>query len=179
MAFKLPKDIAQQFWISQKTVYNYLSKYREKISTKKEYWKTFVSVKEFENVLQKVYVSIPSELQESSKKERIELVWKDTESKDMEYILSKNKNLEKVNRNLEEQIQKYAIYLSEEKNEKKDILVKYENLQKIHLEKVESFGFERIKYTKRNGRLLTIAWVLVALWIFLVVLMQLGRKIEL
>ena len=81
----------------------------------------------------------------------------------MEYILSKNKNLEKVNRNLEEQIQKYAIYLSEEKNEKKDILVKYENLQKIHLEKVESFGFERIKYTKRNGRLLTIAWVLVAL----------------
>lgn len=69
-----------------------------------------------------------------------------TESIDQEYkyVLSKNENLEKVNRNLEDQIQKYALMLGEEKNEKKLFQDKYDNLQKEHLSKIELFGAERI-----------------------------------
>jgi transposase len=74
MKYKLPKDIAHDFNVSQKTVYNYLTKYGDKISTKKEYGKTFVSVNDFQSVLQKVYTTVPSELDDATKKEGSELV---------------------------------------------------------------------------------------------------------
>lgn len=181
MKYKLPKDIAHDFNVSQKTVYNYLTKYGDKISTKKEYGKTFVSVNDFQSVLQKVYTNVPSELDDATKKEGSELVWttsekvwKVTESTndDYEYILSKNENLEKVNRNLEDQVQKYAIMLKDEKNEKRERQLKHEDLQKAHLEKIESFWNERIKYIKKYDRLLIFVWVLIALAAFLILFFQ-------
>jgi hypothetical protein len=103
-----------------------------------------------------------------------EKVWKVTESTndDYEYILSKNENLEKVNRNLEDQVQKYAIMLKDEKNEKRERQLKHEDLQKAHLEKIESFWNERIKYIKKYDRLLIFVWVLIALAAFLILFFQ-------
>lgn len=48
MPYELPNAIATKHSISLKTVYNYLSKYSSKIRTKKEFWKKFVNIEDFE-----------------------------------------------------------------------------------------------------------------------------------
>lgn len=52
MPYALPKELAERFSISGKTVYNYLKKYPDKIRSKKEFGKTFVHLEDFTKVLQ-------------------------------------------------------------------------------------------------------------------------------
>ena len=48
--------------------------------------------------------------------------------------------LQKVNNNMTEQLQKYAIFLSDEKSEKKELLEKYDRLQTTYQQKIEQFA---------------------------------------
>jgi len=186
MKYILPKDIAHQFGVSQKTVYNYLTKYTDKISTKKEYWKTYVCVEEFESVLQKVYSNVPAEISDTTKRGDSESVWNSIEpvwtitesnSKEHQYILSKNKSLEKVNRNLEDQIQKYAIMLREEKQEKNDIQGKYDTLQATYSNKIEEFGQKQLIEQRKYSRLLVITRVSIFLAIVVIALYLISNEL--
>lgn len=49
-------------------------------------------------------------------------------------------NLQKVNNNMTDQLNKYALLLSEEKSEKKDLLEKYDRLQTTYQQKIEQFA---------------------------------------
>ncbi|MEZ5059721.1 MAG: hypothetical protein R2879_22030 [Saprospiraceae bacterium] len=62
--------------------------------------------------------------------------------------------------------------LKDEKDEKKEIQAKFDHLQKEHMEKIEAFGNERIRYVKKYDRLLIFIWVLVVMAIFLVLLFR-------
>lgn len=53
MSYLLPPQIAEQYKTSLKTVYNYLSKYPSQIRIKKEFWKKYVNVEDFEKCFTK------------------------------------------------------------------------------------------------------------------------------
>lgn len=55
-------------------------------------------------------------------------------------FMEQSENLQKVNNNLTEQLNKYAILLSEEKSEKKTLLEKYDTLQNTYNKKIEQFA---------------------------------------
>lgn len=64
-------------------------------------------------------------------------------------VAQKTEDLSKHNLNLQDQLSKYAILLSEEKAEKKDLLVKYDTVQKEFSAKVESLFREKSLFEKR------------------------------
>lgn len=75
-------------------------------------------------------------------------------------LLRENESLQKYNVNLQDQTSKYAIMLAEEKKEKKDIMDKYENVQKDYHTKVESLLREKVFIERKYYLLLGIAIVL-------------------
>lgn len=77
-----------------------------------------------------------------------------------ETVKKQSTAIQKINNNLETSLQKYAILLSEEKNEKKDILGRYEQLQKdYHIEQNE-FHLKIQNFTKKYYRLIGISIVM-------------------
>jgi len=64
-------------------------------------------------------------------------------------VLQQKENLEKYNLNLQEQISRYGILLTEQKAETREALVKYDTLQKEFHEKVESLFREKSLFEKR------------------------------
>ena len=78
-------------------------------------------------------------------------------------ISMEKEQLIKVQSNLENQVSKYALLLSEEKSEKKDILNKFESLQNIYNEKIEGFGIERVNFTKRYYTLLVLCAIILVI----------------
>lgn len=178
MEYALPKDLAYQFNLSQKTVYNYLSKYPDKIRTKKEFWKKFIHSEDFTKVVQQVYNINSKSFPNMPIENKIE-VWSDSKSEavDIEYVISKNTALEKNNANLTDQLTKYAILLKEEKTEKNLFLDKYEKLQQVHNNKIEEFGEERIKQKSKYSILLVITWVMSVVAIMIICLYLLGVKV--
>ena len=64
-------------------------------------------------------------------------------------MLQKAEELERYNLNLQDQVSKYALLLTEEKHEKKDILNRFETLQDRYNEKIEFYSFEKIKRVKK------------------------------
>lgn len=166
MSYQLPKDIAEQFGVSLKTVYNYISKYPSKIRKKKEFWKTYVSFEDFEKAFQwnvQSYNMPSKNLQSPENKSETESQdW--TLQNDYEYAIQKIEFLEKQNTNLQEHANTFAIQLREEKNEKKNLFEKFERLQNQYNDKVEAFSLERIKRLKRyNGILVLCVVVLIIL----------------
>ncbi len=73
---------------------------------------------------------------------------------DYTLALQRSDDLEKYNINLQEQLSKYAILLTEEKAEKKEVIVKYDTLQNEFHEKVESLFREKALFEKRYFLLL-------------------------
>lgn len=68
---------------------------------------------------------------------------------DYQLAIQRTEDLEKYNLNLQEQLSRYGILLSEQKAETKDALVKYDTLQKEFHEKVESLFREKSLFEKR------------------------------
>ena len=67
---------------------------------------------------------------------------------DFKEIATENTNLKKHNSNLQEQVSKYAMLLTEEKNEKKDLMGKYDVLQEKYHQQGEQFSVERVKLSR-------------------------------
>jgi hypothetical protein len=74
-----------------------------------------------------------------------------------------------VNNNTQDQLNKYAIMLREERNEKKDLLDKYENLRVEYTHKIEEHADERVKISQRYYLLLGIVIVLLFVTIYFAV----------
>ncbi|MEM1281924.1 MAG: hypothetical protein AAGG81_00060 [Chlamydiota bacterium] len=72
-------------------------------------------------------------------------------------------NLSKHNSNLQDQASKYALLLTEEKNEKKEILTKFTNLQTEQTKRVESFSKERLRRARKYYVLLGISILLLVI----------------
>jgi len=64
--------------------------------------------------------------------------------------MQKIEDLEKFNSTLSNQVKEYAVLFTEEKREKKDILDKLESLNQKYTQKVEEFGNEKIRMTKKQ-----------------------------
>jgi len=75
-----------------------------------------------------------------------------------EYILAKNKDLEKQNTNLQDQLSKYALLLREEKNEKKELMSSYDELQQMLRTKLEQFNQIQLRAQRKYGTLLVLCW---------------------
>lgn len=159
MTYVLPKDLSHEFNISLQTVYNYLSKHEGDIRIKKEFWKTFINLEDFTNFLQPALK--PFEKREDTRPtvENINQVenlksWFSKLENEYSLAIQRTEDLEKYNLNLQEQLGRYGIMLSEEKADKKDILNKYESVQKEFHEKVEALFREKSLYEKRYFLLL-------------------------
>jgi len=153
MSFIQVKEVAENFEVSLKTIYNYLHKYPKKIRREKRFWKTFVEIEDFQNIFEDSLqinsnYSIPSppsktfepELKDSKQDSIVQTEFKE--------FISENTNLKKVNTNLQEQVSKYALLLSEEKSEKKDLMTKYDSLQDKYHEQSQQFSVERVKLSR-------------------------------
>jgi len=173
MPYKSPKDLQQQFWTSLKTIYNYLSRYPNKIRTKKEFWKTVVNIEDFKSVFQKTGSNYNLDIYEDSKTLEANKEVSENESnlklqKEYNLALQKNEDLQKYNSNLTEQVNKYALLLSEEKQEKKAWEAKYDNLNQSHFETIERFTKESLQWSRNFYMVLGICIaLLLSLWFVL------------
>ncbi len=152
-------ELAHRFEISVQTVYNYLNKYKGKVRTKKEFWKTFINLEDFTNFLQpplkhfEKREETPQNVANFQDIENLKKGFSKLEN-DYELVIQRSEDLEKYNVNLQEQLSRYGIMLTEEKTEKKEILTKYEMVQKEYHEKVESLFREKSLFEKRYFLLL-------------------------
>lgn len=155
MEYLPPKDLAEKYWKSLKTIYNWLQKHSTKIQTKTEFWKTIVNCKDFEKVFSKYnpnYKTVTKEKIETgvtSGSEKSEPVFVKLQN-DYNYSIQKIEDLEKYNSTLTKQITEYALLFTEEKKEKKDLLDKLESLNEKYTQKIEVFGEEKIKMVKKQ-----------------------------
>lgn len=158
MEYLLPKEISDRLHISLKTVYNHLTKCGDSIEREKRGWKTFVNFVSFERSLQNqlqnnkneqygVDVNSSSELQPNN----FVSLQSDLQNlqSDYEQVEAKKNELQKYNMNLQEQVTKYALMLSEEKNEKKEFFKRNIELQDQYTKKIEEFWVERVKYAQK------------------------------
>ena len=154
MEYALPSDLAKQFSISLKTVYNYLRKHSGKIRSKKEFWKTFVHVQDFTDFVQSRVQNYNPSTPQSSKSHWEKENWIEFEKLtkfQTQYQLVKIEidKLLDSNDALERQVVNYAELHVEEKEERKAILNKFESLQNEYKERIEIFSKEKVSLTKR------------------------------
>lgn len=172
MEYLLPKEISERLWISLKTVYNYLTKYKGQILTKRSEWKTFVNFESFQNILQNTL--------QTDTKPLITNSWDTNDKQDFENIVTlqnqlqnlqtdfervndEKTNLEKYNTNLTDQVNKFALALSNEKKEKEDIMKRADEIQEKYTATIESFSKERVSYTRKIYLLVWVILVLVTI----------------
>lgn len=166
MNYVLPKDLSNRFSISLQTVYNYLNKYEWSIRTKKEYGKTYIHMWDFTNYFQTSsnhVETVPETIDvntDSNEVENLEKSFKKLESENS-ILLQENEHLQKYNVNLQDQTSKYALMLTEEKKEKKDIMEKYDTVQREYSSKVESLLREKVLIEKKYYLLLGISVVVI------------------
>lgn len=154
MEFVHVRELSQKFQISVQTVYNYLEKYKGKIRTKREFGKKYVCLEDFTNFVQPTLQSFTNSIENThhnSPSPDFEKLKNDFWKLETEYkiVAQKTEDLSKHNLNLQDQLSKYAILLTEEKAEKKEILVKYDTIQKEYNVKVESLFREKSLFEKR------------------------------
>ena len=156
------KALSVKFAIPLRTVYHHLAN-NKSIRSKKEWRTKLVHVADFARMCKielQDWQEDVNKNEESKPKSNANELQKNLQSLQHEYDATKeqNFNLQRFNSNLQEQVGKYAILLSEEKNEKKDLMQKYDNLQNKHQSKVETL-------TKRFYFLLWLAVILLAILI--------------
>ena len=168
MDYLRPKEISDKLKLSLKTVYNHLTKYGDKIEKERRDGKTFVNFVSFVNTLQNWLQNYKADgggvdgyIKEEEGKDDFVSLQNRLQSlqSDFEGVQSKKNDLEKYNNNLQDQITKYALILSEERNEKKEAIQKNDELQNLYTGKIEEFGKERVKFTKK---VYLLAWLLIA-----------------
>lgn len=172
MTYVLPKQIALKHNVSLKTIYNYISKYSDKIRISKQYWKTYIFEPDFEKYYSKDFQEIQNIPLWEENTQWLKEFW--TLKKDFEVLqnnfttLSEEKNnTDKYNLALQDQLSKYGLLLIDERAEKKELLQKYENLQQQFNDSIVNFSKEKIKQAKAFYLLLWIVIVFIVLAIIL------------
>lgn len=159
MTYVLPKDLSIKFNVSLQTVYNYLKKYEGRIRTKSELNKTFIHLDDFTNFVQGVvnnntsttYNPAPEKQSNPDQSFNKDFKLLETENRS---LARQTEDLQKYNINLQDQLSKYALLLTEEKSEKKEILGKYEAVQTEYHQKVESLYQQKVKIERKYYLLL-------------------------
>lgn len=159
MTYVLPKELSIKFNVSLQTVYNYLKKYEGRIRTKSELNKTFIHLDDFTNFVKGVvntnttttHKSLPEK--ESNSNQSFDKNFKSLETENKS-LVRQTEDLQKYNNNLQDQLSKYALLLTEEKSEKREILGKYEAVQTEYHQKVESLYQEKVKIERKYYLLL-------------------------
>ena len=170
MDFVTPKDLLNHFECSLKTIYNHINKSKWKIRTRKINWKKFVHFEDFKIAYNGGLQSDYNALQDEPKSIDIKNI-SPSESpvsklqNELQKTVDSVNQLSKRNSNLEEQISKYWILLTEEKKEKKEILTKFTNLQSELTERVEAFSKERLRRAKKYYIILGVCVVLMIILI--------------
>jgi len=154
------KDLSNDFKVTVQTIYNHLNKHKS-IRRKKERGKTVIHQEDFKAVFQKHLNPFESSFKEDFKG------WKNKDFKvlkdnfkalenEQTTLLQQNHYLSKQNTNLQDQANKLAIYLNQEKEEKKEIIAKSDKQQEeasarndeLQVElraTIERFSKERVK----------------------------------
>ena len=145
MPYLLPKELAENFSMTDRTVYNRINKHPDEIKVKKEHGKTFIDEESFSKVFLKRFPNIDKSLSNEAGDAGQQAGWKDVENaselnKEHYRTLQRMKQLEKQASNFQEMANNHAILLREEKNEKKDLLQKYDALQITYNQKIEQFA---------------------------------------
>lgn len=179
----VPQDIAAQLWISLKTVYNYITKYGTNIRTERRMWKTFVNFEDLQSYLQWSVQTLQNDYNPSLlKNEQSKLTdnalkqnWNlqndyNKLQNDYNYTLEKIQQLEKMSSNFQDMAQKYAIKLSEEKDEKKALQEKYDSLEKNFLDKVNDYSSLQVKSVRNLYLSYWFSIFLLCFLLFLIVL---------
>lgn len=154
MEFVHVRELAQKFDVSVQTIYNQLEKHREKVRTKKEFWKTYVCLEDFTNFIQTPLQTFTNKIENTPPNntlpefEKLKTEYGKLET-DYKIVSEKTEELNRYNLSIQDQLSKYALLLSDEKNEKKDLLVKYDTIQKEYNQKVESLFREKSLFEKR------------------------------
>ena len=167
MTYVLPNDIAFNYKISLKTVYNQLSKRGNKIRTQKQNWKTFVFLPDFEKFYSKTFQSVTKQ---NIEREGETDFWKQNPDfeklqNDFKIVSQEKENVEKYNLALQDQVSKYALLFKEEKGEKQDLMQKYDNLQK-------EYHTSTIKYEREKSNLQK--YIYLMLWIVIITIISVG-----
>lgn len=183
MKYLLPQDIANELWISLKTVYNYISKWWSKIRRDKRNWKTFVNFEDLQNYLQIWLQDLQSDFKREEMKSddatvdviRVNWFWSvqndynTLQSEDV-YFSEKVEQLQKANTKLQDLAQNYAIRLSEEKDEKKSLQDKYDNLEKNYFAKLDDYTSLQVNSIRKIYVTYFFAAILFTILMFLLLL---------
>ena len=177
MRYLLPQDIVNELWISLKTVYNYISKYGNKIRTERRNWKTFVNFEDLQNYLQTWLQNIQSDYKNDDVIDKGNAVdisilkqdWKlqsDYNKLQSNYssVIERVEQLNKMSSNYQDMAQKYAIRLSEEKDEKKALQEKYDALEKNYLDKIDAYASLQVDSVKKLYLSLWVVAILIILF---------------
>ena len=165
-------EASKKISVSLKTVYNYVTKSNWQVRTNKAYGKSFVNFEDLQSYITKPYTKLQNDyndvvkivdkkLYENTSNEEKAIDNKEIEKNvsndhiplqnlqnDYKVNNEKIEQLEKFNSNLQDQANKYAIKLNEEKEEKKVLQVKYDNLEGEYRNKLEEYAEYRVKATK-------------------------------
>ena len=178
MKYLLPQDIVKELWISLKTVYNYISKSGNKVRTERRNGKTFVNFEDLQSYLQTWLQSIQSDYKSNDIDNNNKLLDISTLKQDWNLqsdynrlqtnyssVIERVDQLNKMSSNYQDMAQKYAIRLSEEKDEKKSLQEKYDALEKNYLDKVDAYTSLQVGSVKK---------LYLSLWIVAILLILFG-----
>ena len=155
MTYLPVKDIAKQFWISKRTIYNYLSKYPSKIRNRKEFWKTLVHLNDFEAILNHSLQSrskLDNTPIESNANQKVSTpVWTlnpnfESLQNDFKTLSTSHEHLQKEHSNLKDHSNKLVVFLNEAKAEKKVLQDKYDTLEEQYQMEYKGRAMDRVKF---------------------------------
>lgn len=172
MDFVTPKELSLKYNVSLKTIYNYITKRGSKIHTRKEFWKTLFSLKDFEDLFTKGIQNLQQSSQKNTESKSDNILWnieKNFEKLQNDYkIVSQEKNdLQNYNLVLQDQATKYALLFNDEKTERKELFQKYEILQEQH--RSTSLQYEKEK-ANRAKYFYLLLWITIITLVVLIIL---------
>lgn len=160
MSFAHINEVAYRAGISTKSVYNYLAKHSD-IQTEKRGGKTYVNREQFVSYFQhspvakeNSNVTSPAANPVSSEEGKtashpVQKTSKDSQlAQKLEQVENEKETLQKVNTNLESNLQKYALMLSDEKTEKQLWIDKYNETNEKYIGKIEESAQEKIRHSR-------------------------------
>lgn len=154
MPYLLPKELSIQFSTSLQTIYNYIRKPTNKIRIRKEWGKTYIHQEDFKVAFQHHLKPLENPFKVETEKanesdfQKIKESFKVIEN-EKTVLTEQNQNLQKFTLALEDKVSKYALLLSEEKEEKKQFIATNESLQKELRDKIEVFWNEKVKWARK------------------------------
>ena len=138
------KDLSAKFAMPERTVYHKIST-TASVRTKKEGRTKLANVADFAKACGKPLQSLQTITQDEPKTESTTIIAELQKSKQelqtkYDIVIAEKTSLEKFNRNLEEIAQDRALALTDEKQEKKERIEKYDSLQQKYHTRIEIFA---------------------------------------